>query len=166
MSERAGVDEVFNDIVGALDYPMVVVTASAAGERAGCLVGFAAQCSIGPPRFMIWLSKRNHTFRVAEQASVLAVHVLSSHDIGLAELFGGQTGDEVDKFAACRWRPGPGGAPILLDCTRWFAGEVLERVDTGDHVGFLLAPFEAEGGSWSSQLGFQRARAIDPGHDA
>jgi hypothetical protein len=25
----------------------------------------------------------------------------------LAELFGGETGDEVDKFDRCEWRPGP-----------------------------------------------------------
>lgn len=35
-------------LTAALDYPMFVVTVAAGGERAGCLVGFATQCSIDP----------------------------------------------------------------------------------------------------------------------
>jgi flavin reductase (DIM6/NTAB) family NADH-FMN oxidoreductase RutF len=156
----------FSDLVGDLDYPMLIVTAAASGERAGCLVGFAAQCSISPPRFAVWISRKNHTFRVARQARVLAVHFPSAVDGALAALFGGETGDEIDKFARCRWREGPGQAPVLEDCGRWFAGEVVEQIPTGDHVGFLLAPVRAECGPWPGQLGFQSVRGISPGHDA
>ena len=145
---------------------MLVVTAAAAGERAGCLVGFATQCSIDPPRFAVWIYRKNHTFRVAEQAGTLAVHFLSADDGELAALFGGETGDEVDKFARCRWREGPGGAPVLEGCARWFTGEVIERIPTDDHVGFLLTPLSVHCGPWSGQLGFQSARSISPGHEA
>ena len=145
---------------------MMVVTAAAAGERSGCLVGFGTQCSIDPPRFAVWISRKNHTYGVAEQAGALTVHFLSTDDRGLAELFGGETDDEVDKFARCRWHEGPGGAPVLEDCARWFAGEVIERMPTDDHVGFLLAPVEAHAERWPGQLGFQSARTISPGHEA
>lgn len=158
--------EAFADLVGDLDYPMMIVTAAAGGERAGCLVGFATQCSIDPPRFAVWISRKNHTFRVARRAGVLAVHFLSSTDRPLAELFGGSTGDDVDKFARCRWRDGPEGVPVLKACGRWFAGNVLEQFPTEDHVGFLLAPVSVEVGAWGGQLGFQAARDISPGHDA
>jgi flavin reductase (DIM6/NTAB) family NADH-FMN oxidoreductase RutF len=156
----------FSDLVGDLDYPMMVVTAAAGGRRAGCLVGFATQCSIDPPRFAVWISRKNHTFTVAREATVLTVHFLSADDVGLAELFGGQTGDDVDKFAACRWREGPGGVPVLEDCARWFAGEVVEQIPTEDHLGFLLIPVEVQSGPWAGQLRFQSARSISPGHDA
>ena len=156
----------FSDLVGDLDYPMMIVTAAAGGERAGCLVGFATQCSIDPPRFAVWLSRKNHTFRVAENSGVLAVHFLATADQPLAELFGGTTGDEVDKFSRCRSREGPGGVPVLEDCSRWFAGEIVERFPTEDHVGFLLVPLSVEKGAWDGQLGFQRARSISPGHEA
>ena len=145
---------------------MLIVTAAADGERSGCLVGFATQCSIDPPRFAVWISRRNHTFGVAERAGVLAVHFPSSGDVGLATLFGAETGDEVDKFARCRWREGPGGAPVLEDCVRWFAGEVVERIPTDDHVGFLLAPVHVESGPWPGQLRFQSVRTLPPGHEA
>ncbi len=146
---------------------MLVVTAAAGGLRAGCLVGFATQCSIDPPRFAVWISRKNHTLSVAEGTGVLAVHFLSAEDGELAELFGGETGDEVDKFTRCRWRDGPGGAPVLEDCARWFAGEVVERIPTpGDHVGFLLAPVAVHSGPWPGQLRYQSVRAISPGHGA
>jgi flavin reductase (DIM6/NTAB) family NADH-FMN oxidoreductase RutF len=88
--------------------------------------------------------------------------------MGLAELFGGETGDDVDKFAGCRWREGPGGVPMLEDCSRWFVGEVVEQLPTEDHIGFLLAPVAVgpPPGPWAGQLGFKSARAITPGHRA
>jgi flavin reductase (DIM6/NTAB) family NADH-FMN oxidoreductase RutF len=164
--EIVTVETDFSSLVGDLDYPMLIVTAAAAGEKAECLVGFATQCSIDPPRFAVWLSRNNHTFRVAQEAEVLAVHLLSSDDAHLAALFGGETGDEVDKFARCRWRDGAGGAPVLEDCRRWFTGRVVERIPTEDHVGFLLEPLQAASGPWTGQLGFQSARHISPGHEA
>ncbi|WP_240799619.1 flavin reductase family protein [Streptomyces sp. A1277] len=126
----------------ALDYPMYVVTAEAGGERGGCLVGFGSQCSMRPVRFIVWLSKVNRTYRVAARADRLAVHLLRRDQDGLARLFGGETGDRTDKFAQVPWHPGPGGVPVLDEAPAWFVGRVEDRVDGGDHVGFLLAPEE------------------------
>ena len=36
----------FGEIVADLDYPMLMVTVAAGEEMAGCLLGFASQCSI------------------------------------------------------------------------------------------------------------------------
>ena len=158
-SDRAALDR----LTGRLDYPMLIVTAEADGRRAGCLVGFATQCSIDPPRFLLCLSRRNHTFRVASRAGALVAHVLGPNDLALAALFGEQTGDAVDKFARCRWQPGPGG-PVLAACQQWFAGRVLDRFDVGDHVAFLVEPFAATAEPLRGQLGFQDVRGLRPGH--
>jgi flavin reductase (DIM6/NTAB) family NADH-FMN oxidoreductase RutF len=156
----------FNSLVGELDYPMFVVTAAANGERGGCLVGFATQSSIDPPRFLVCLSKTNRTYRIARDAPALAVHFLPADASDLAELFGGETGDRVDKFAACEWKEGPGGVPLLERCPNRFVGEVLARNDVGDHVAFLLAPVAAEHARRGGQFPFHRAKRIDPGHEA
>jgi flavin reductase (DIM6/NTAB) family NADH-FMN oxidoreductase RutF len=145
---------------------MLIVTARAGGETDGCLVGFSTQCSIDPVRFLVCLSDKNRTFRVASAASSLAVHVIPPDARGLAELFGGQTQDEIDKFARCRWHAGPQELPILDDCPRWFAGRILERRRLGDHVGFVLEPFAAELGGPESQLSFQQVKEMEPGHEA
>jgi flavin reductase (DIM6/NTAB) family NADH-FMN oxidoreductase RutF len=151
-----------------LDYPMYVVTAEADGERAGCLVGFASQCSIEPARFMVWLSKANRTYRVAERAERLAVHVLRRDQGRLARLFGGETGDDTDKFARVPWHRGPGGSPVLDEAPAWFVGHVEHRIDGGDHVGFLLAPEATEGfaGDRTPLFTLGDTHGITPGHPA
>ncbi|MGW6573843.1 flavin reductase family protein [Streptomyces sp. NPDC054945] len=98
--------------------------------------------SIRPPRFVVWLSVRNHTYRVARGATHLAVHVLDRDRCGPAELFGGETGDEVDKFAQGDRRPSADGSPLLTGARAWFVGRIETRIDGGDHVGFLLSPTE------------------------
>jgi flavin reductase (DIM6/NTAB) family NADH-FMN oxidoreductase RutF len=153
----------FERLVATLDYPLYVVTTAVQNEPGGCLIGFATQCSIHPPRFLACISKKNHTLVLARQAAVLAVHVVEEKDRKLAELFGGETGDEVDKFAQVRWHYAD-GVPILDACDRWFAGSVLEQLDLGDHVGFLLEPLDTEQSAASEQLTFQQARRIKPGH--
>jgi riboflavin-specific deaminase-like protein len=155
----------FNSVMGQLDMPMHIVTAAADGERGGCLVGFAAQCSIQPPRFMVWLSKKNHTLTIARRAEVLGVHFPTADQVDLAERFGTRSGDHVDKLASERWHEGPHGVPILDDVPRWFTGRITERLDSGDHVAFMLEPVAASGADPLPQLGFQAVKHFDAGHE-
>jgi flavin reductase (DIM6/NTAB) family NADH-FMN oxidoreductase RutF len=159
--------DAFERLVSLLDYPMFVVTARDGDERAGCLVGFASQVSIYPQRFLVGLSKRNHTFRVAQGSGHLAVHILERTHRELARLFGGETGDHVDKFARCAWHPGPHDLPVLDDAGGWFVGEVLSRFDLGDHVGHLLEPVAGDVPEQFEQLvTFADVRDLEPGHQA
>ena len=158
--------KVVHELVSELDYPMFIVTVAASGELAGCLVGFTTQCSIDPPRFLICLSVKNRTYRVAKRADALVVHLLPQGADELAELFGSETGDETDKFERCRWRPGPRGVPVLEECGNWFAGRVLDQMDAGDHAALLLEPFEAASEPGEGTFAFHRARRMDPGHEA
>jgi flavin reductase (DIM6/NTAB) family NADH-FMN oxidoreductase RutF len=162
----ADLTKTINALAGHLDYPMFVVTTVGGGERSGCLVGFATQTSIHPPRFLIGLSRKNRTFRVAGEAQHLGVHFLPVEREDLAELFGGETGDEVDKFARTEWHTGPCGVPIVEGCRNWFVGRIVERLDLGDHVGHLLEPVAAEMGTRADEFTFHRAKRIEPGHEA
>jgi flavin reductase (DIM6/NTAB) family NADH-FMN oxidoreductase RutF len=157
----------FETVAELLDYPMLVVTTAADGFLAGCLVGFTTQVSISPARFLVGLSNKNHTFRLAAGATHVVLHVLGPQHRGVAKLFGEQTGDETDKFALCSWRPGPGGAPILDGVAGWFSGRILERLPLGDHVGLLLEPGGGQvlrpGGD---VLTLSDVRDLHPGHEA
>jgi flavin reductase (DIM6/NTAB) family NADH-FMN oxidoreductase RutF len=162
----------FETVADLLDYPMVVVTTAAVPDggadptMAGCLVGFTSQVSINPARFLVGLSNKNYTFRIAEQATHLVVHVLGKEHRAVARLFGEHTGDETDKFAQCSWRPGPGGAPILDQVAGWFSGRILERIPIGDHIGFLLEPAggQAREGD-ESVITLNDVRDLHPGHE-
>ena len=159
-----------DEFVAGFDYPMFVVTTvdPGTGTRAGCLVGFTTQTSIEPFRFLVCLSRRNRTYRAAEAAKVLAVHVLgrSEEQQRLAALFGERTGDEIDKFARCSWRPGPEGVPLLTDAPRRLVGRIEERVELGDHTGFLLAPVDVAIGEDTAPLTFRTLPDLEPGHEA
>ena len=157
----------FERLVGDLEYPMFIVTARAGdGEPLGCLVGFATQMSIDPPRFAVCLSHANRTFRRGQDAELLGVHCVPADAPELAELFGGETADEVDKFARCEWHSGSDGVPLLDACANRFVGRVVWRADAGDHDAFLLEPIAAEGDASQSEFSFHRAKRIDAGHEA
>jgi flavin reductase (DIM6/NTAB) family NADH-FMN oxidoreductase RutF len=158
--------DAFEGLVGNLEYPMFIITARAPdGEPLGCLVGFTTQASIDPPRFLACLSHNNRTFRRGRDATMLGVHAVPADAGDLAELFGGETGDETDKFARTPWHEGPEGVPILDRCENWFAGRVLRHWDAGDHDAFLLEPVEGASGE-GGEFTFHRAKRIDPGHEA
>jgi len=159
--------EAFEAIVARFDSQMYVVTARHGDERAGCLVGFATQGSIEPKRFVVCISKTNATAQVVAATGVLVVHPLRRSQLHLAKLFGEETGEEVDKFARCGWRPGPDATPVLDGCD-WFAGRIIERLDLGDHVGHLIEIVSASEASQPSPggLGFQDVQDLDAGHEA
>lgn len=157
--------EVFDQIMASLDAPMVVVTATVDDERAGCLIGFHAQGSIHPRRYAIWLSKANHTFRVALLGDHLAVHFLTQDDHDLAALFGENSGDDIDKFAQCEWAPSEEGPPLLLRCPNRL---VLRRTglfdEGGDHLCFVAEPVVATGTGPFTPLRLSDVGDLEPGH--
>ena len=148
------------------DYPVYVATASDGVERSGCLVGFVTQASIEPVRYLICLSKLNHTFPVARRSRGLALHLLGADQKELARVFGEETGDVVDKFAGLAWTTATTGAPVLADCAGWIDGSILGQVDAGDHQAFLVAV--VDGGPGSRQGHLRRSDVTDfhPGHPA
>lgn len=155
----------FLKLAGSLDYALFVVTTSDGERREGCVIGFATQCSFHPARFLACLSRENRTYRLAMRTEALAVHLVPRSQMALARLFGGETGDEIDKFERCDWHEGPRGLPILDGCPSWFAGEILARHDLGDHVGFWLDPFEVHYEPDAEIVYFQEVKAdIEPGH--
>ncbi len=157
----------FDHIVGLLNYPMFVVTTRSGDHLAGCLVGFTSQVSVHPSRFLVGLSKNNYTYRVARRATHLAVHLLPHEQRSLARLFGSETGDRVNKFERCVWHAGPEQLPILDEAVGWFVGDIIDRFDVGDHVGFLLSPIAGHAPDRFDRLvTFSDVHDLEPGHEA
>jgi flavin reductase (DIM6/NTAB) family NADH-FMN oxidoreductase RutF len=168
----------FSELVASADAAMVVVAAAMAGgpedgaEAAGCLVGFHCQSSIDPPRYSVWLSKANHTYRVALHADHLAVHFLAEGDLDLAEHFGTLSGDAADKFAGWEVETGPGGVPLLARCPHRLVIRRDTVVDSGgDHVsvtGDVVAAWaggRVDGGRFTP-LRYSAVADLDAGHPA
>ena len=162
------VDAAYQRVIEPVDPVAVIVTCASGGQRAGCLVTFNGPCSIEPPRYAVWLSHRNHTYRVALKASEVIVHVLGYADLPLAELFGGVSGVHEDKFAKVPWSD-RGGVPLLRVSGGWLRGRIVARgpgrdETGGDHTCFVLEPTAAGGGSETSRpLRLSGVRHIRPG---
>ena len=154
----------FFDLV---DFPFYVVTVRAAdGDMSGCLAGFVTRCSIDPPNFLVCVSKRNHTFPVAERSSGMGLHLLGDDQVDVARLFGEETGDLVDKFASVDWRLGSTGAPLLVDSAVSAEGQILGHLSAGDHEAFLLRVVRAVTGGHAGLLTLRSAPRLHPGHPA
>jgi flavin reductase (DIM6/NTAB) family NADH-FMN oxidoreductase RutF len=160
--ERA--EEPSEPLARATNYPLYVVTARADDELSGCLAGFVTQSSMDPVRFLVCISKINHTFGVARRSAGLGLHLLGSDQREMASLFGEQTGDLIDKFAALRWVPGVTGVPILSECAAWVEGWVIEHMSAGDHEAFLMGAADGGGGTHPGRFMFTDATDFEPGH--
>jgi flavin reductase (DIM6/NTAB) family NADH-FMN oxidoreductase RutF len=159
--------EAVGAFTSTVDYPLVVyTTVTDTGEMSGCLVGFTTQCSIEPPRFLVCLSKLNHSYYVSDSARAMAIHLLGRDQGDLADLFGSTTGDRLDKFEQCQWQPGPTGAPILDSCAAWLEGREIDRWSVGDHEALLMRPESGGRGQSPGLLTLRTAPAIHPGHPA
>ena len=155
-------------IVEALDQPMIVVTTASGDERAGCLVGFHCQSSIDPGRYVVWLSKANHTGRVGLRATHLAVHFLDRSQHDLAERFGTRTGDDGDKFDGLDLVEADGvDAPLLRDCPNRLLGRRTAALDEGgDHVCVVLEVERVWTGEGLDPLRLSDVSDLEPGHPA
>ena len=159
------VQHTMEQLADHLDYAMFIVTAAAKDQRSGCLVGFCTQCSVEPARYAVFISDKNHTHGIALGAEALGVHVVPRGREDLARLFGEETGDEIDKFELCEWTTGPHDTPVLESCKDWFVGRIVQKIEAGDHTGFIIDPVEAKA-EGESFFPFSVAKELNPGHDA
>jgi flavin reductase (DIM6/NTAB) family NADH-FMN oxidoreductase RutF len=151
--------------VASADPAMIIVTVAVGEERAGCLVEFHSQSSMVPPRYCVWLSKANYTYRVALHGTHLGVHFLTSADMPLAELFGTRTGDEVDKFAGLAVSWGAGRTPVIDQCANRMVVRRTALLDEGgDHVCVVTEPVDVRSGGPFEPLRLSQASHLAAAH--
>ena len=102
----------------------------------------ATQCSIEPPRYLVCVSKVNHTWKLAKTADGLALAPprRRSSPTTWRPCSGRRLGDKTDKFDRVSWTDGVTGSPILSECAAWLEGTIIDRVDVGDHVACVVIP--------------------------
>ncbi|KRF11373.1 flavin oxidoreductase [Nocardioides sp. Soil797] len=158
-------DDAFDRLMAVADPPLVVVTTAAEGVRAGCLVGFHSQSSIGPERYCVWLSKANHTYRVGLRATHFAMHFLPDDRLDLAERFGTVSGEDKDKFVGIEVVSGDHGVPLIVGCPHRLLLECITVLDTrGDHVCLDMRVLRADHTGEFAPLRVSQAGSLEPGH--
>ena len=156
--------DAFADLMQQVDPPLVVVTTAAEGVRAGCVVGFHGQSSMEPQHFCVWLSKANHTYRVALRAERFAVHLLTRDDLALAERFGGRSGEDVDKFAGLEVAEQL-GVPVLDLPHRMLLERIAVLDAGGDHVCVTARVLDATTAGAFTPLRVSDVGDLSPGHE-
>jgi len=162
---HSAVADPFDELMSRVDTAMIVLTTASGDSRAGCLVGFHCQCSIDPPRYAVWLSKANHTYRLALLAERFGLHFLTEADHDIAEHFGSLTGDDTDKFAGVEWHEGDGAVPLLERCPHRVVARRHAMWDDGsDHVCFVLEPLDVNDPNPFAPMPFSRVADVEAGH--
>jgi flavin reductase (DIM6/NTAB) family NADH-FMN oxidoreductase RutF len=160
-------DDAFGTLMAAADPPLIVITTAVENERAGCLVGFHAQSSITPQHYCVWLSKANHTYRVALRAVHFAVHFLTVEDFTVAERFGTLSGDDTDKFAGVDVELDEHAVPLLRACPNRLSLERIAVLDVGsDHVCLTTRVCSGNTGGTFVPLRVSSATHLVAGHDS
>ena len=127
-------------------------------------MGFATEVSISPARFLACISRLNATFPVANSADRLAVHAVTETQRDLAELFLRRDRRRCRQVQSLRVdgrgrrHADPDGVSDLVP------GRIVERIDLGDHVGFVLHPESWHDGGAITQLTVRELDEIVPGH--
>lgn len=159
--------ETLSTLMTSVDPAMIVLTTVAEGSRAGCLVGFHCQSSIGPEHYCVWLSKANRTYEVALRARHFAVHFLASDDLPVAEHFGTASGQDVDKFAELDLETDGYDVPLLRSCpNRVLLDRITLLDDGGDHVCLTARVRRVDTAGPFTPLRLSDVAHLDPGHEA
>ncbi|OON71776.1 flavin reductase family protein [Streptomyces tsukubensis] len=111
-------------------------------------VGFTAtslsSVSAEPPVISFGVGTGSSSWPVLARAVHVGVHILGEDQRELAATFA-RSG--ADRFAEpTRWRPGPGGVPVLDGVTAWLVCRVMARVPAGDHRIVLAEAVEGDAG--------------------
>ena len=125
----------FRDALGQFATGVTIITArNAEGAPVGITVSSFNALSLTPPLVVWSLGLAASTLPVFEQCSHYAVHVLSSTQKPLAELFARKG---ADRFAQTEFYNSAQGVPLLPDCMAIFECRNLRQLREGDHEIFI-----------------------------
>ncbi len=159
--------EPYDEIMSCLDPAMVIATAGTPTEQSGCLIGFHAQGGIDPLRYCLWLSKANRTYALMQRSTFIGIHFPAHDDDEIAAIFGGMTGDEVDKFELTPTESGEHDVPLLSHLpNRIIARKVAVLDDGSDHVCVTTEPVSVSFDAPFTPLRLSRAEQLRAGHSS
>jgi flavin reductase (DIM6/NTAB) family NADH-FMN oxidoreductase RutF len=138
----------------------IVTTAGPAGEPVGMTANAFTSVSLDPPLVMICLARSAASFAAMERADRFAVHILHGGQHELSSRFARSASAGEDKFADVAWHRSEHSVPLLDDSLARVQCTKVQRIELGDHVGYVgrVDAAEAESPSAVSPLGFFRGR--------
>src|SRR3546814_5670531 len=109
----------------------IVTTVDADGRDVGMTANSFNSVSLNPPMVLCSIARSSTSFDAFMNAGHFAVPILASDQDQLANHFARRG---VDRFAALSLGRGPGGIPLLENCSARFQCRMAFRHDGGGHV--------------------------------
>jgi 3-hydroxy-9,10-secoandrosta-1,3,5(10)-triene-9,17-dione monooxygenase reductase component len=125
----------FRAALGAFATGVTIVTTRAPdGTRIGLTANSFNSVSLDPPMVLWALAKASRSLPAFEAATHFAVHILAADQQSLSDRFATRA---AEKFADLSCEEGPGGVPLLRDCSARFQCRTAYQYEGGDHVIFV-----------------------------
>ena len=112
------------------------------------------------------LETQPHAAGGRARATGMGLHLLGEDQEDMARLFGEETGDLVDKFAAVDWRLGSTGAPLLVESAVCLEGQTLGHSRSAITRASCCAAVCSVAGGHAGLLTYRDAPPLEPGHPA
>lgn len=136
----------------------VATTSDAAGNPVGMTANAFTSVSLDPPLVLLCVARSASSFEAMQHAPRYAVHILSEQQQAVSTAFARSAASGAHKFAEINWHPAEDGLPLLDDCLARIECTVTDRVDIGDHVGYVARVDAVRIRPDGAPLGFFRGR--------
>lgn len=136
----------FRDAIGHFATGVCVVTAFSENGPTGMTANAITSLSLDPLLMIVCFDRSSRTRIAAGASGRVAVNVLAADQEDLSRVFASKATEE-EKFAGVDWER-RAEVPVLSGSLAWFAGELTELRDGGDHeIGIVaVEQFESAGG--------------------
>lgn len=125
----------FRQALGTFATGVTIITTRAQdGEPVGLTVNSFNSVSLDPPLVLWSLARNALSLEIFQNTEHWAVHVLSSTQQELSNLFASRG---EDKFSGLEVEAGIGDVPLLRNCTARFQCRTASQYEGGDHVIFV-----------------------------
>ncbi|MBQ3564507.1 MAG: flavin reductase [Clostridia bacterium] len=138
--DKTGIDEKNNlNALFNIGYGLYVVTSNDGKKDNGLIVNTVTQVTNTPNRVAVTISKENYSHHVIKNTGIMNVNCLSVEaPFKVFEVFGFQSGRNVNKFADCEPKRSDNGLVVLPKyINSYMSLKVEDYVDLGTHGMFI-----------------------------
>ena len=122
----------FRRALGNFATGVIVVTAQDGdGNKVGMTANSFTSVSLDPPLILWCIDKRANSYSVFHQVKHFAVNVLAADQIEISNNF---ARPKEDRFSGIHYKEGIGRSLLIDDVSAQFECELIEEIDSGDHI--------------------------------
>lgn len=116
----------------------ILVAGDGNGRTTGLLASWIQQASFEPPQVTVAVNKSRYLADWLKQGSPVTINQVAKGDSTLFKHFGKGFDPDVEAFAGLDSTSGASGLPMLKAAMCSMEGEISGRMESGDHVIYLI----------------------------